>query len=462
MSLLSDFLRTLRDEEIASLKKISFTDREHDAFMKTVLFVAQKNFADAALQQELKMTKAHFDKMNSVLLDKVYSHHTGGEDSKVLYMLWEKGLYDHLFHEARVRERRYFKAGDKNALAVFYSLVFGITLRLPITVSRIEYAELYGKKYLGALKKPSEETKWEIEIMKFWNTVFYKSAHGEMKTYEPVILSALKKWEKKLTGKKYSTCWFFYWMSWSTYYEYYTHNFLDWSIALENCLRIFNSSKNDLGENYRIYVLTKLATAYCQGNFFKESLQMYREAFAKYEKQLLRNLYHPLMFSIIAIINHEFDDAEKMLDAHLIPRLSKFPEESLNFDIERNCAILYMHMNDFGKAAHYLQLGQQWNKTQITLLGDILQRMVHNIYFLVLKDFDTASALLRKNKKFLASKQQDAMVAEYAVVFTLIGEIIRYKQGKNLPKDFQLRLDSLQTGIMKLYGDLLIKAVGHY
>lgn len=459
MSLLSDFLRTLKDEEISSLKKISFTDRERDAFLKTVLFVAHKNFADAALQQELKMTKAHFDKMNSVLLDKVYSHHTGGEDAKVLYLLWEKGLYDHLFHEARVRERRYLKAEDTKTLAEFYRLVFGVTLRLPITLNRIEYADVYGKKYLNTLKKPSEETLWEIEIMKFWNTLFYKSAHGEMKAYEPVILSTLKKWESKLVGKKYSACLFFYWMSCSTYYEYYTHNFPGWSTALENCLRIFDSSKKDLGENYRIYVLTKLATAYCQGNFFKESLQMYREAFAKYEKQLLRNLYHPLMFSIIAIINHKFDDAEKMLESFLIPRLSKFPEESLNFDIERNCAILYMHKNDFEKAAYYLQLGQQWNKTQISLLGDILQRMVHNIHFLLVKDFDTAAALLRKNKKFLGSKQKDAMVMEYVVVFTLIGDIIRYKQGKKIPQDFQLRLDALQTGIMKLYGDLLVKAI---
>ena len=186
---------------------------------------------------------------------------------------------------------------------------------------------------------------------------------------------------------------------------------------------------------------------------------MYRDAFAKYEKQLLRNLYHPLMYSIIALINHDWADAEKMLEAHLIPRLYKFPEESLNFDIERNCAILYMQKNDFEKAAHYLQLGQQWDKTQISLLGDILQRMVHNIHFLLVKDFDTAFTLLTKNKKFLGTKKKDAMVMEYAAVFVLIGDIIRLKKGKKLPPDFQARLDALQTGIMKLYGELLVKAL---
>ena len=459
MSLLSDFLRTLKDEEINSLKKISFTDREHEAFAKTVQFVGQKNFADAALQAELKMTKAFFDKMNSVLLDKVYLHYAGGEDSKVLYLLWEKGLYDHLFHEARVRERRYIKEGDEKKLSVFYRLVFGVCLRLPITEQKIKLADTYAEKYLSVLKKPPLEEVYEIKIMQFWNTIFYNSAHGNMKEHEPVVLAGLKDWDKKLKNKNFTTCQFFYWLAWSTYYEFYTHDFASWSTALRNALREFDSCKKDLGENYRIFVVTKLAGAYCQGSYFKESLQMYRDAFAKYEKQLLRNLFHPLMFSIIAIINNELEEAEEMLNKHLTPRLYKFPEESLNFDIERTCSLLHMHKGDMEKASMYLQRGQRWDKTQFSLLGDILQRMVHNIYYLMAHDTEAATAMLRKNKKFLSAKKQDQMVEEYGKVFVVIGDIIRHQNGKKLPQDFQQRLDALQNGIMKLYGDLLVRAV---
>lgn len=459
MSLLSDFLRTLKDDEIVSLKRLQLTDREHDAFSKTIHFVNSKNFEDATLQKELGMTKAHFDKMNSVLLDKVYSFHTGNDDHKVLYMLWEKGLYGHLFHEARMRERRYIKSGEQKKLPVLYRLVFGITLRLPITEDKVALADLYAKKYLAALKKPTQEETYEIQIMQFWNTIFFESARGNMKKYEPVILSTLKTWDKKLGTKKYSGCRFFYWMSWGTYYEFYTHNFAGWTESLRNALREFDSSKKDLGENYRIFVITKLANAYCQGSFFKESLQMYRDAFVKYESQLIRNLYHPLLFSIIAIINHEFDEAEEMLQKHLIPRLQKFPEESLNFDIERTCAILYMNRGDYEKASFYLQRGQLWDKTQFALLGDILQRMVHNIYFLLVKDYAGAEAMLRRNKKFLASKQQDQMIEEYGKVFSIIGDIIRLKNGKNPGKNFHARLSDLHFGIMKLYGDLLDKAL---
>ncbi|MFN8322223.1 MAG: hypothetical protein U0T74_06145 [Chitinophagales bacterium] len=459
MSLLSDFLRTLKDDEISSLKKIAFTDREHDAFIKTVWFVAQKNFSDAALQQELKMTKAHFDKMNSVLLDKCYALHTGGEDSKVLYMLWEKGLYDHLLHEARMRERKYVKQQDSKKLANLFRVVFGISLRLPITIRKTEIAEKYGKKYLAELKRPSQEVVFEIEIMTFWNTIFYNSANGNMKDYEPVVTSTLEKWGGRLQGKRYHAVWFFYWLSYASYYEFYTHNFEGWLDSLKNALREFDLCKKDLGDNYKIYVLTKLSSAYCQGNFFRESLQMYRDAFKKYRPQLMRNLYHPLMHSIIAIINHELEEAEEILRADLIPRLDKFPEESLNFDIERTCTILYMQKNDFAKAAYYLQRGQQWDKTQITFLGDILQRMVHNIYFVLTNDLDTATSLLRKNKKFLGSKPQDQMVIEYGKVFMLLNEVIRHKSGKRVMANFETQLQSLQTGIMKLYGDLLNKAL---
>ena len=57
------------------------------------------------------------------------------------------------------------------------------------------------------------------------------------------------------------------------------------------------------------------------------------------------------------------------------------------------------------------------------------------------------------------AKNKDAMVLEYSTIFILIGEIVRYKEGKKLPVDFQPRLAALQTGIMKLYGDLLVKAI---
>lgn len=459
MSLLSDFLRTLKEDEIASLKKIQFTDREHDAFTKTVQFVARKNFEDAALQQELKMSKAHFDKMNSVLLDKVYSFHTGNEDNKVLYMLWEKGLYGHLFHEARMRERRYLKAGAKQKLSVFYRLVFGITLRLPITENKVVRGDEYARKYLNSLSKPSQEETYEIQIMQLWNTIFYESARGNMKKYEPVILSTLKSWDKKLGTKKYNGCRFFYWLTYASYFEFYTHNFAGWTESLRNALHEFDTSRKDLGENYRVYVITKLAGAYCQGSFFKESLLMYREAFEKYEKQLMRNLFHPLMFSVIAIINHRFDEAENMLEKHLIPRLQKFPEESLNFDIERTCAILCMQKGDFEKASYYLQRGQVWDKTQFTLLGDILQRLVHNIYFLLVKDYAGAEAMLRRNKKFLAAKQQDHMVEEYSKAFAVIADIIRMKNGRKPAVNFHSRLNDLHFGIMKLYADLLDKAL---
>ncbi len=461
MSLLSDFLRTLKDDEVASLKRIQFSDREHEAFTKTVTFVNSKNFEDAALQKELGMTKAHFDKVNSVLLDKVYSFHTGNDDQKVLYMLWEKGLYSHLFHEARMRERKYVKTAQHSKLPAFYRLVFGVSLRLPVTEQKTEMADLYAKKYLKSLTNPTQEETYEIHIMQFWNTIFYESVKGNMKKYEPVVLETLKSWDKKLEKKNYHGCRFFYWLSWSTYYEFYTHNFAGWSESLRHALHEFDSSTRDLGENYRIYVITKLAGAYCQGSFFKESLQMYREAFMKYERQLLRNLFHPLMFSIISIINHEFNEAEEMLQKHLIPRLHKFPEESLNFDIERTCAILYMHRGNLEQASLYLQRGQLWYKKQFTLLGDILQRVVHNIYFLLAKDYAGAEAMLRRNKKFLASKQQDQMVEEYSRMFTIIGDIIRIKSGKKPSRNFHERLSDMQFGIRKLYGDLLEKALKH-
>ena len=79
--------------------------------------------------------------------------------------------------------------------------------------------------------------------MTFWNTIFYNSAHGNMKDYDAVITATLKKWEAKLKGKKYHQVWFFYWLSYASYYEFYTHNFEGWLDSLKNALREFDLCK---------------------------------------------------------------------------------------------------------------------------------------------------------------------------------------------------------------------------
>lgn len=228
--------------------------------------------------------------------------------------------------------------------------------------------------------------------------------------------------------------------------------------ALQNCLCEYRHGADRVGENYKIYVETKLANAYCHGGYYAKGLKIYRDAFKQYEDLLLRNRYHPLMFSVVAMLNENYDEAKRMMDAHLLSLLQQTPEDSFNFDIERNYAVLYMYKGDLKKAGKYIQRGQRWDKTKFNFLGDVLQRVVNNIYYLLLNDLDTSLSLARKNIRFLNSKPQDGITEEYKIPFLVIQEIIRRKQGKKTSQQFNHRLQGLQQGLMKLYGSLLLKA----
>jgi hypothetical protein len=153
------------------------------------------------LQKKLQISKSHFDKANSVLLDKCYNTLTDGSDNKVLYILWEKGLKSIMLHEVKLREKKLL-SGSKKKLAAFYRLVFGICIRLPVLNGKIILAEHYGKKHLAALGKPSQEQQYEIWLQYLFATIFYYSSNGKMNEYGPWTVQELNKWEKKLAGEK--------------------------------------------------------------------------------------------------------------------------------------------------------------------------------------------------------------------------------------------------------------------
>ncbi len=456
MSMLSDFLRTLREEELSVIRKMKTTKRENEVLQSTLQQVMQNACDDTLLQKELKISKTHFDKSNSLLLDKCYNALTDGSDTKVLYLLWEKGLKSLMLHEVKLREKKLLK-GSRKKLASFYRLVFGICIRLPVLNGKIIMAEHYGKKHLAALGKPTQEQQYEIWLQYLFSTIFYYSSNGKAAEYGPWTIQEINKWEKKLEGKKYAVCNFFFQLCRASYYEFYTSDFPNLLGSLQNCLCEYKHGAERVGENYKIYVETKLANAYCHGSHFADALQIYRDAFKKYQEQLSRNAYHPLMFSVIAIINGAYEEAEGMMNKHLLAKIEKTPEDPFNFDVERNYAVLYMYVGDMKRAGYYIQRGQRWDKTKFNFLGDVLQRVVHNIYYLLAGDIETAASLLRKNIRFLNAKPQDGITTEYRKPFEVIADIIKIKKGKKPSKDFETKMDEVQKGLMKLYGGLLKK-----
>lgn len=459
MSFLKDFLQRCTELDLQTLKRIDLRGNEYDVLHYTIKVRRDSKISDDLIQQHFAFSKSYFDKLNSVLLKKVLNTLTDGTDDKVLGYLLEKDLIHHFIHELRIRERSIEKSGNNIEKSKFYRQVFHHVRRFPVSEYDDELTKKYAKKYLKSLPSFTEEDEAEIWLMYEFSRVFIFAASGKMNEHETAFLNTMQKWWSKIGSKPYPRAQFHYHLAFASYYDFYTGDYKSLVKALQNANDAYEKAGGTLAENYKVFVITKLAKAHCQGSKFTEALSLYRDAFERYEIPLTRNLFHPLMFAVIAIINGKYTEAEKMMDAHLRHLLNSDIDSTLEFDVVRTYAVLHMNKGEFNKAFEYIERALQFKRTGISLLGDILLRMVHNAYFIMTGDLETAKTTLARNQKFLNTKQKDKMTEEYGGYFTMLRDIIKHREGKKLPEDFAQKMQPYREGIMKLHGDLLDKMI---
>lgn len=458
MTFLRLFLSRCTEEELYQLKLLDLRGNEYDTLHLTIKHCKNPKVTDEEIQHQLKLSKSYFDKINSVLLNKCTAHLTEkGTYEEVCGLLLQKDLPELLKHEIKIREKRMLNSSSQEEVCKFYYFSFQTLRRMPVSEYDDKLTEQYMLKYLKSKKHATVEDRVEANAMIEAQRVFVKAASGEMKNYEAVFLNKMKKLQQQIEGKPYPRAHFHYYLAWANYYDFYSNDFDALVSALKQALEYYEKGKSQIADTYRMYAITKLAKAYCQGSYFEQAMKIYKQAFDLFGNELSKNPYHPTMYAVIAIINGQYHEAEKMMNEKLLHLLNPEKTGTIDFDIYRTYAILYMNQSKFDKAFQYLEKALKFKRSEVSLLGDILLRMVHNSFFVLNNDLETAKSTLARNLKFLSSKGNDAMVKEYLGYFSMLKQIIRYREGKKLPKDFAQRLAPYRKGVMKLYGDLLDK-----
>ena len=99
-------------------------------------------------------------------------------------------------------------------------------------------------------------------------------------------------------------------------------------------------------------------------------------------------------------------------------------------------------------------------RSDMTTAGDIMLRMLENVYFLVTKEWDVAIALSKKNLKYLKTKGFNFDNSEYTHLFYCCGELAKMNQrGKVQPEKLTAHLKVCRSGLLKLFGGLLDQAM---
>ena len=460
MSFLSDLLFRCTPDELERIKGFDLQNLHRKVLCDVIEQVQTDKLNEDTIQKSYQLSQSHYDKINSVLFTTCVTALTNGTMRAGLSFFLEKDLLKLYKHQLKIYERRLAQQPDPKVARELYWQAFQDFRRFPVSEYDEKLVKQYADKYIKVATKLSEEDKAEIWLMYEFSRIFVASAKGNIGKFEPMFLKNMAAWEKKVLPKPWPRAHFHYYLCWVNYYDYCTANKTGLIDSLQSALAAYDKAKGKIPEIYKVFAITKLAKAYSQDSRYDAALKQYRDAFAQHGDQLVRNYYHPLMYSVIAILAEQYAEAEKMLDTHLKHVVDKGPESVMGFDIMRTYSLLYMYKGDYKKAAKYIQQGLTYSRTDVSRLGDILQRMVHNTFFVLTGDLDTAKTSLSRNYKFLRAKADDKISAEYIQYFDMLKLLIDHRlKGKKLPTDFEERMQFFRQGIMKLYGGLLDKIV---
>lgn len=404
------------------------------------------------------ISRSHFDKINSVLTKKIYAALTDGTFRQISDLLQVKGLMALHLHEIALENRR-IKDANKAAKKEFYIIAFEAIRRL--SMDQIDLKQL--KKY-AELLKPLLDKKdlltpkvMDLKYLYIENTYYFY--YGKSIEYGETalnnIIAVLPKPDKYLGKPEYSH----FHLCLGTYYRDYKteHN-----KAVEHMRLVIHNEERSGIKDQPFYVNAHgmLAVMLAQDSQFKEAWQIYHGLYKNYVEIIAKSQYHNYLYSNVALVAGEYADAKRHMDIYTMPMLAPTTSLYFKFDAWRLYALYYMYVKDYKTAYENIKQMHTMKRSDMTMAGDVMLRMLENVYFLITKEWDVAIALSKKNLKYLKSKDFNFNNSEYTHLFYCCGELAKMNlRSKVQPEKLTAHLKVCRSGLLKLFGGLLDQAM---
>lgn len=408
--------------------------------------------------EHFDISRSHFDKINSILTKKIYAAITDNSFKQISDLLQAKGLMALHLHEITLQHRR-LKDADKKNKKEFYIIAFEAIRRL--SMDHIDLKQL--KKYAELLKPLLDKNDlltpkvMDLKYLYIENTYYFyygKSLKYADKALQNV-LNALPKPEKHKGKPEYSH----YHLCLATYYRDYK---TEHPKAIEHMRLVIENEEKSGIEDRAFYVNAQgmMAVMLAQDSQFKEAWQIYHSLYQNYVEIIGKSQYHNYLYSNVALVADEYADAKRHMDIYTKPLLAPTTSLYFKFDAWRLYALYYMYVNDYKQAYEQISAMHSMKRSDMTVAGDIMLRMLENVYFLVTKEWDVSIALAKKNLKFLKSKGFNFDNSEYTHLFYCCSELAKMNQkGKVQPEKLAAHLKVCRSGLLKLFGGLLNQAM---
>ncbi len=414
MGYLLNLLKTFDADEMKQFRQLDVVGKEElmrDAYSN---YAHQKTFDESTLPGKLNLSVSHFDKINSVLLDKTIQQLYGGDCMKCLTSLVKRGLTQLMLHELKIMERRVKADKHPQEILRFYAAAFEALCSMFHPNYDADMALTYGKKYLQSMGHKTtiaDETFVAMRIHQ--STMVAQAVAGNEETYRAIALAVIKKWETKLKATKSKTALFHLLFTQAAYVKFYGSDAVPFLEALEKCKKLLPELDHVLQNSYSFRVYCELSFGYIEAENYRLAEQNFELAFALPGVDVTKQGYHSGNYLSVCLINKNYIKAAKIFETQLKVFLEPHVNRSFRFDVLLQAIMFQLHTKKFETAFEYLQQMRAYKRNEITQMGQILIRVCETLYFYCQQDFKMAAILAKRNVRFMMRPENRNPQFEY-------------------------------------------------
>lgn len=454
MSYLLDFVKSFDETELKQFRNLDLVGKEESVRNEYANHARDKDVDESRLHTKLRLSKSHFDKINSVLLDKALTYFAGNDLKEKLDFLTDKQLSDLVLHELKHTEKRLKKQKDKKVLKEFYAIAFRTCTLFNYNKFPVREIDYYCQCYVQLLGKLEQGERYRILAKQEEVLMRYYYSRKDGTAKRGASLKKLLKWQAEIKSKNFFEAEAGINLGISSYYETFDPgkglHYLQLSDTAAR--KVYDK----ISDRDKAFLLAMMASHLLDLSRYKECVIKYQELFSTFPHLAGVRIFHPFSYAFVLLIEKDFKTTSTVMEKYLQPFLKNENARNYHFDVLRMYAIFHLLNGETEKAGNYLQQILQFGKEEFTPLGDVLFRLVHNVYCVQTGDYVLAADVLKKNIKYMDSKLSIEGMDAYKKMFLDLGKVIRFKSRGGLVKQSSsVENIAVGEGRARLYQDLV-------
>jgi hypothetical protein len=458
MKLLHNFIEKLTPEERDKLKAMGLKGKEKDLLLKSFEIAETGEFDKDQILEALQINYNHFRVLCFKVLRKCYKALAGEDDLKVLDFLNSKMLYDHLFSEIHLIEKKLIKEkATETELRKFYQSCFDLSVRLPNYYYEEKTATDFANKYL-AVVPPAEklDEKLIIEARMLFNKINQLTVRYRIADVQEEVNKEISQLEKHVNETKDPRARYYIYKTSDLYCVIYK-SASEREPYLQKMMTIIEKDNADLPEREKGLTMFKLADVLYDDNKIEEAHNFVYKLYNE-RPDSFKNFFSGFHILIeTSILLKKYDIAELILNKEFTKIIEMQQEPFCTFAL-LNYAKLYLHKADYEKALGYIIETKKLHNKTLNAAQEVQIRIYENIYFYLSGDVDFAKQLVSANLKFCEYQKIAERNPQAQLIFDIINACIKANlYDKPLPQETLDAIQNFQKGTLAIFGRLLLR-----